>query len=324
MTEVLVLVERADGSIRKATLELLTLARRLGEPAALVCGPLDDATTAVLGEYGATDGVRRRGRRARRLPRGAQGRRARRRGAASRRRPPCSSPPDPEGKEVAARAAVRLDSGIITDAVDVEAGDGGPVVTQSVFAGAWSATEPGGPWHADHRRPAERGRRAAGADADRSVTPCGHLHRRRSGGAASPAGPPRRAPGDPTSPTRKRRRRRRPGHGVGRGLPPRRAAGRRPRRRRRGLARRHRPGLVRPRLPDRPDRQDRRTRSSTSRAASRVRSSTGPACRARARSSPSTRTPKAPIFAIADFGVVGDLHTVLPALVAEIENAARP
>ena len=29
---------------------------------------------------------------------------------------------------------------------------------------------------------------------------------------------------------------------------------------------------------------------------------------------------KAPIFAIADFGVVGDLHTVLPALVAEIEK----
>ena len=30
------------------------------------------------------------------------------------------------------------------------------------------------------------------------------------------------------------------------------------------------------------------------------------------------KDPKAPIFAIADFGVVGDLHTVLPALVDEI------
>ena len=30
------------------------------------------------------------------------------------------------------------------------------------------------------------------------------------------------------------------------------------------------------------------------------------------------KDPKAPIFAIADFGVVGDLHTVLPALVDEM------
>jgi electron transfer flavoprotein alpha subunit len=30
--------------------------------------------------------------------------------------------------------------------------------------------------------------------------------------------------------------------------------------------------------------------------------------------------PEAPIFGIADFGVVGDLHTVLPAATAEIEK----
>ena len=47
MAEVLVLVERSDGVVRKATLELLTLARRLGDPAALVCGAVDDATTAT-------------------------------------------------------------------------------------------------------------------------------------------------------------------------------------------------------------------------------------------------------------------------------------
>jgi electron transfer flavoprotein alpha subunit len=45
----------------------------------------------------------------------------------------------PEGKDVAARIAVRLDSGILTDAVSV-ALDGGSVVgTQSVFAGCWLA-----------------------------------------------------------------------------------------------------------------------------------------------------------------------------------------
>ena len=32
------------------------------------------------------------------------------------------------------------------------------------------------------------------------------------------------------------------------------------------------------------------------------------------------KDPKAPIFAIADYGVVGDVHTVLPALVTEIEK----
>ena len=45
----------------------------------------------------------------------------------------------PEGKEVAARAAVRLDSGIVTDAVDVEPATAARWSTQSVFSGAWSA-----------------------------------------------------------------------------------------------------------------------------------------------------------------------------------------
>jgi electron transfer flavoprotein alpha subunit len=44
----------------------------------------------------------------------------------------------PESTEVAARAAVRLDSGIITTATDVAPGDGGPVVTQSAFSGTWT------------------------------------------------------------------------------------------------------------------------------------------------------------------------------------------
>jgi electron transfer flavoprotein alpha subunit len=138
MAEVLVLVERSEGVVRKATLELLTLARRLGEPVALVCGALDDATTGVLGTHGATRVyvvedpdledylvapkvealvavVRRTGPTAVLVTAG------------------------PEGTEVAARAAVRLDSGIITDAVDVVDGEGGPLVTQSVFSGTWTA-----------------------------------------------------------------------------------------------------------------------------------------------------------------------------------------
>ena len=43
-----------------------------------------------------------------------------------------------EGKEIAARLAIKTGSGLITDAVDVEAGDGGPGTTQSVFAGNYT------------------------------------------------------------------------------------------------------------------------------------------------------------------------------------------
>ena len=53
MSEILVLAELTPTGVRKATLELLTLARRLGEPAALVCGEATDEVVARLGEFGA-------------------------------------------------------------------------------------------------------------------------------------------------------------------------------------------------------------------------------------------------------------------------------
>ena len=43
----------------------------------------------------------------------------------------------PEGKEIAGRLAVKLESGLITDATDIAA-DG--TTTQSVFAGNWTVT----------------------------------------------------------------------------------------------------------------------------------------------------------------------------------------
>jgi len=43
-----------------------------------------------------------------------------------------------EGKEIAGRLAIKIGSGLITDAVDVQAGDDGPVTTQSVFAGSYT------------------------------------------------------------------------------------------------------------------------------------------------------------------------------------------
>jgi electron transfer flavoprotein alpha subunit len=138
VAEVLVLVERVNGVVRKATLELLTLARRFGEPAALVCGSTDEATTGLLGEYGATKVY---------VVEGAEfdDYLVVPKVDALVATIAVSTPAavlvtsGPEGKEVAARAAVRLDSGIVTDAIDVEADDAGPLVTQSVFAGSWSS-----------------------------------------------------------------------------------------------------------------------------------------------------------------------------------------
>ena len=137
MAEILVLVERSGGMVSRATLELLTLARRLGEPAALVCGPSDDAIIKVLGEYGAgkvyavekaeTDDF-------------LVAPKAEALVSVVRRSAPAAVliTSGREGTEIAARAAVQLDSGIITAAVDVAAGEGGPLVTQSVFSGTWT------------------------------------------------------------------------------------------------------------------------------------------------------------------------------------------
>src|SRR5687767_8221552 len=52
MAEVLVVVEAAAGAVKKVTLEMLTMARGLGSPSAVVFG--DPAAVAdKLGEYGA-------------------------------------------------------------------------------------------------------------------------------------------------------------------------------------------------------------------------------------------------------------------------------
>lgn len=55
MSEVLVLVEHADGEVKKVTFELLTAARQLGEPAAVVVGAPGTATKLreSLAGYGA-------------------------------------------------------------------------------------------------------------------------------------------------------------------------------------------------------------------------------------------------------------------------------
>ena len=55
MSEILVLIDHVDGAVRKPTYELLTIARRLGEPSAVFIGA-GDQTAAVaesVKKYGA-------------------------------------------------------------------------------------------------------------------------------------------------------------------------------------------------------------------------------------------------------------------------------
>ncbi|MGW4029641.1 electron transfer flavoprotein subunit alpha/FixB family protein [Streptomyces sp. NPDC004838] len=137
MAEVLVHVDHADGVVRKPTLELLTLARRLGEPVAVALGAGAEATAAVLARHGAVrvlvaDAPEFAGYPVVPKVDALQ--------AAYATVSPAAVlvPSSAEGKEIAARLAVRIESGIITDAVDLEAGDEGPVATQSVFAASFT------------------------------------------------------------------------------------------------------------------------------------------------------------------------------------------
>ncbi|MFJ8685429.1 electron transfer flavoprotein subunit alpha/FixB family protein [Micromonospora wenchangensis] len=135
MAEVLVVVEATrEFGVKKVTLEMLTLARELGTPSAVVLGGpgAAEALAAKLGEYGAEkiyaaeseeiDGylvapkatvlaeLVNRVQPAAVLLASAQ-----------------------EGKEIAARLAVKLDNGILTDVVGLDA-DG--TATQVAFAGS--------------------------------------------------------------------------------------------------------------------------------------------------------------------------------------------
>ena len=139
MAEILVLVDHADGVVRKPALELLTLARRIGEPSAVVLGAGAAAAdiAAKAAEFGAAkvyvaDGAEFADQLV--VPKvDALTQIAKANDVAG-----VLVTSSGEGKEVAARVALRLGSGIVTDAVDVRAGDQGPVATQSVFAASYT------------------------------------------------------------------------------------------------------------------------------------------------------------------------------------------
>ncbi|MDO3700787.1 electron transfer flavoprotein subunit alpha/FixB family protein [Micromonospora sp. C28SCA-DRY-2] len=135
MSEVLVVVEATrEFGVKKVTLEMLTLARELGTPSAVVLGGAGaaEALSAKLGEYGAEkiyaaeseeiDGY-------------LVAPKATVLAELVKRVEPAAVllASSQEGKEIAARLAVKLDNGILTDVVALDA-DG--TATQVAFAGS--------------------------------------------------------------------------------------------------------------------------------------------------------------------------------------------
>jgi electron transfer flavoprotein alpha subunit len=135
MAEVLVLVDHSGGEVKKVTTELLTAARRLGEPAAVWTGPGAEDGQARLAEFGATrvyvadsadfdDYVV--------APKAELLARL----VAEKSPAAVLVAGTAEGKEVAGRLAVKTNSGVLTDVIDITAGDDGPVTEHANFGGA--------------------------------------------------------------------------------------------------------------------------------------------------------------------------------------------
>jgi electron transfer flavoprotein alpha subunit len=136
MSEVLVLVDHVDGAVKKVTLELLTAARALGEPSAVVVGTPGTAgkLKESLAAYGAAKVyVAESDDAAAYLVTPKVDALAALVASASPAAVLVSA--TAEGKEVSGRLAARLDSGLLIDVVGVNS-DG--TVEQSIFGGAFS------------------------------------------------------------------------------------------------------------------------------------------------------------------------------------------
>jgi electron transfer flavoprotein alpha subunit len=131
MSEILVLVDHQDGEVKKVTFELLSLARTLGEASAVWIGPGYEAAADKLAEYGPakvyvaaseelTSYVA--------APKAeALAQLAKSSSAAA-----VLLSATGEGKEIAGRLAIKLDSGVLTDVVDVSPDF---VAEHSIFGG---------------------------------------------------------------------------------------------------------------------------------------------------------------------------------------------
>jgi electron transfer flavoprotein alpha subunit len=134
MANVLVFIDNPGQALKKSSLELLTIARSLGETAVAVNGELSDDVAGTLGAYGAASIFR---------PSAADlddylvapkaaflAAVADKSGATT-----VLLENSPEGKEIAARLGIRLSAGVITDVVAVDA-DG--TAHKSVLAGSYT------------------------------------------------------------------------------------------------------------------------------------------------------------------------------------------
>ena len=132
MAEILVLAEHSGESVKKVTCELLTLARRFGEPAVVWTGPGADGGRERLAEFGAAKVY---------VAAGGEfddyvvAPKAELLAALVAEKSPAAVlvASTAEGREVAARLAVKTGAGLITDAVGL---DEGLVAEQSIFGGA--------------------------------------------------------------------------------------------------------------------------------------------------------------------------------------------
>ena len=132
MTEVLVLIDHTEGAVKKVSLELLAMAAGIGEPSAVFIGPGADAAIATLGEHGAkivyvVDGQAMLDHVV--IPKVEVLTKL----VAEKSPAAVLIPSSADGKEIAGRLAIAVDSGVITDAVAVSAD---VVATQNVFGGA--------------------------------------------------------------------------------------------------------------------------------------------------------------------------------------------
>jgi electron transfer flavoprotein alpha subunit len=133
MAEVFVLVEHHGSDVKKVSLELLTLAGRIGEPAAVWIGPdCSDEARATLAEHGAVKVYVADGQQYVDHPIAPA---AEVLAHLVQQQSPSAVlvASSADGKETAGRLAIKVNSGVITDAVDIAA-DG--TATQSIFGGS--------------------------------------------------------------------------------------------------------------------------------------------------------------------------------------------
>jgi electron transfer flavoprotein alpha subunit len=137
MAEILVLAEHDGETVKKVTCELLTLARALGEPAAVWLGDGAEAGRERLAEFGAAKVYAAAGEGITDYPTAPA---AEVLASLVGRVSPAAVliASTAEGKEIAARLAVKTSSGVLTDVVSLLPSEdgGGPVAEQSIFGGA--------------------------------------------------------------------------------------------------------------------------------------------------------------------------------------------